>query len=209
MPSNTPSHLHKRPLNTPSLMSRYFSTKSTSIPNKKQPLSTTTPSLSKRTHAPTRHALLRASSPSDPDTTTAPSAGTTTFGEDAAAFDLSQQSVQSWGLFVGLLTGVMALLYAVWIAPGLGIGDEFVHALESFVGSGNGTSSESTMLLILFVFAIAHSGLAFLRPYGEKLIGPRAYRVIFAFVSLPLATAAVVYFINHRYDGSALWNIRY
>lgn len=43
---------------------------------------------------------------------------------------------------------------------------------------------------------------------GEKLIGARAYRVIFALVSLPLATVAIVYFINHRYDGTALWDLR-
>ncbi len=43
---------------------------------------------------------------------------------------------------------------------------------------------------------------------GEELIGARAYRVIFALVSLPLAIAAVVYFIDHRYDGVPLWNVR-
>ena len=39
-------------------------------------------------------------------------------------------------------------------------------------------------------------------------MGARAYRVVFAGVSLPLAVAAVVYFINHRYSGVALWNLR-
>lgn len=39
-------------------------------------------------------------------------------------------------------------------------------------------------------------------------MGPRGYRVLFALVSLPLAILAVVYFINHRYDGTALWDIR-
>lgn len=43
---------------------------------------------------------------------------------------------------------------------------------------------------------------------GEDLIGPRAFRVIFAAVSLPLAALALVYFINHRYEGAALWNLR-
>jgi len=43
---------------------------------------------------------------------------------------------------------------------------------------------------------------------GEQLIGPRAYRVIFAFASLPLAILAIVYFINHRYDGTPLWDLR-
>lgn len=47
------------------------------------------------------------------------------------------------------------------------------------------------------------------RPAGEAVIGARAYRVVFALVSLPLAVAAVVYFINHRYDGAALWNFRW
>lgn len=51
-------------------------------------------------------------------------------------------------------------------------------------------------------FALAAS------PAGEDLIGARAYRVIFAFASLPLAIAAVMFFINHRYDGVPLWNIR-
>lgn len=43
---------------------------------------------------------------------------------------------------------------------------------------------------------------------GEKLIGARAYRVIFALVSLPLALVALVYFINHRYSGTPLWDLR-
>ena len=36
---------------------------------------------------------------------------------------------------------------------------------------------------------------------GEDLIGARAYRVIFAAISLPLATLAVAHFINHRCAG--------
>ena len=40
------------------------------------------------------------------------------------------------------------------------------------------------------------------------MVGARAYRVLFAALSLPLATVAVVYFINHRYDGVPLWNLR-
>ena len=34
-------------------------------------------------------------------------------GEDAAVFDPSQQSLRSWGLFAGLLTSVLGLLYVV------------------------------------------------------------------------------------------------
>ena len=46
------------------------------------------------------------------------------------------------------------------------------------------------------------------RSAGEDLIGARAFRVIFAAISLPLATLALVHFINHRYDGLPLWNLR-
>jgi len=129
--------------------------------------------------------------------------GETTFGEDAAAFDIEHQSLKSWGLFFALLTGVTALLYGVWIAPGIGVGEDFVAGLQGLF-----ENSEATMIAILVVFAIVHSGLAYLRPYGEEVIGARAYRVVFALASLPLAVAAVVFFINHRYDGIALWNIR-
>jgi Predicted membrane protein len=64
------------------------------------------------------------------------------------------------------------------------------------------------MIGLLVVFAIAHSGLAALRPYGEKLMGARLYRILFALVSLPLATILIIYFFNHRYDGWQLWNVQ-
>jgi uncharacterized membrane protein len=70
------------------------------------------------------------------------------------------------------------------------------------------TSSHWIMLGMLLGFAIAHSGLAALRPWGEQKIGARLYRVIFALVSLPLATILIIYFFNHRYDGAMLWQIR-
>lgn len=61
---------------------------------------------------------------------------------------------------------------------------------------------------MLLIFAVAHSGLAALRPAGEKLIGARLYRVLFALVSLPLATVLIIYFFNHRYDGVQLWQLQ-
>lgn len=125
------------------------------------------------------------------------------YGEDSALFRISQQSSISWALFVGLLSGVLGLLYIVWIEPSHGLGSSFTGLIESLA-----PTSEIAILEILFVFGVIHSGLAYLRPYGEDLIGARAYRVMFALISLPLAIAAVVYFINHRYDGIALWNIR-
>jgi uncharacterized membrane protein len=68
--------------------------------------------------------------------------------------------------------------------------------------------SHLVILGLLFGFAIAHSGLAALRPKGEKLMGARLYRVLFALVSLPLAVILIVYFFNHRYDGVQLWQVQ-
>ncbi|MEM8544855.1 MAG: NnrU family protein, partial [Cyanobacteria bacterium P01_H01_bin.119] len=56
------------------------------------------------------------------------------------------------------------------------------------------TLSHGIMVGLLVLFAIAHSGLAALRPKGESWIGPRAYRVCFALVSLPLAAVLIIYF---------------
>jgi uncharacterized membrane protein len=70
------------------------------------------------------------------------------------------------------------------------------------------TNSHFVMLGLQIVFAIAHSGGAALRPYAEKQIGPRLYRIFFALLSLPLAVILIVYFINHRYDGWQLWQLQ-
>jgi uncharacterized membrane protein len=69
-------------------------------------------------------------------------------------------------------------------------------------------NSHYVIVAMLLGFAIAHSGLAALRPWGETKIGARAYRVIFALVSVPAATALIIYFFNHRYDGLELWDLR-
>ncbi|HIK17719.1 MAG TPA: hypothetical protein IGS53_20860 [Leptolyngbyaceae cyanobacterium M33_DOE_097] len=70
------------------------------------------------------------------------------------------------------------------------------------------TPSHFIMLGLLVAFAIAHSGLAALRPRAEKIVGARLYRVFFALVSLPLATCLIIYFFNHRYDGAQLWQLQ-
>jgi uncharacterized membrane protein len=70
------------------------------------------------------------------------------------------------------------------------------------------TPSHFIMLGLLLSFAIAHSGLAALRPWGEARLGARLYRVCFALVSLPLATVLIIYFFNHRYDGAQLWQVQ-
>ncbi len=64
------------------------------------------------------------------------------------------------------------------------------------------------MLGLLICFAIAHSGLAALRPWAEKQIGSRPYRILFALVSLSLAVGMIIYFLNHRYDGAQLWQLQ-
>lgn len=68
--------------------------------------------------------------------------------------------------------------------------------------------SHFVMLGLLLIFAIAHSGGAALRPWAEKRIGPRLYRVVFALISLPLAVIVITYFFNHRYDGWQLWQVQ-
>ncbi len=70
------------------------------------------------------------------------------------------------------------------------------------------TPSHFVMLGLLFAFAIAHSGGAAIRPWAEKYIGPRLYRIVFALVSLPLAVILIIYFFNHRYDGVQLWQVQ-
>ncbi|BAZ38855.1 NnrU protein [Calothrix sp. NIES-4101] len=70
------------------------------------------------------------------------------------------------------------------------------------------TPSHFFMLGLQILFAIAHSGGAALRPWAEKYIGARLYRIIFALVSLPLAVILIIYFFNHRYDGLQLWQVQ-
>ena len=70
------------------------------------------------------------------------------------------------------------------------------------------TQSHLIMVGLLLGFAIAHSGLAALRPWAETKIGARLYRVIFALVSIPFATILIIYFFNHRYDGAQLWQVQ-
>lgn len=50
------------------------------------------------------------------------------------------------------------------------------------------------MLLLILIFAGVHSGMASVRDTAEKVIGERAYRVLFAGLSLPLAVSTVVSF---------------
>tara|TARA_Y100001968_G_scaffold223826_1_gene206468 strand:- start:1871 stop:2602 length:732 start_codon:yes stop_codon:yes gene_type:complete len=64
------------------------------------------------------------------------------------------------------------------------------------------------MLGLIVLFAIIHSGGAAIRSRAEVLIGPRAWRLIFAAASIPSAVVLVGYFLIHRYDGIRLWNVQ-
>lgn len=124
-------------------------------------------------------------------------------GEDSAAFDLGKQKIKSWLYFTGILGVVLAVLDVAWIDDSTGLGKPFVDAVSSI-----SESPEVVMLILILIFATVHSGLASVRDAGESLIGERAFRVLFAGTSLPLAVTTVVYFINHRYDGVQLWQLQ-
>ena len=58
------------------------------------------------------------------------------------------------------------------------------------------------------IFAVIHSGGAALRSKAESFMGPRLWRLLFVFMSLPSATILISYFLAHRYDGIRLWNFQ-
>ncbi|KAM7259253.1 hypothetical protein ACFE04_014994 [Oxalis oulophora] len=124
-------------------------------------------------------------------------------GEDSAVFELGLQKISSWVYFSVVLGVVLFVLDVVWIDNSSGFGKVFVDSISTL-----SDSHEVVMLLLILIFAGVHSGLASLRDIGEKLIGERAFRVLFAGISLPLAVTTVVYFINHRYDGLQLWQLQ-
>ncbi len=73
-----------------------------------------------------------------------------------------------------------------------------------------GSSHHSSLVMVglLLGFALLHSGGASLRVWGEERIGARAWRVLFAAISIPAAGLLVGYFLAHRYDGVRLWNLQ-
>jgi uncharacterized membrane protein len=68
--------------------------------------------------------------------------------------------------------------------------------------------SSWVMALLLVGFAVLHSGGAALRAWGAERIGERAWRLLFAAVSIPGAVLVIAYFLSHRYDGIRLWNLQ-
>ncbi len=69
-------------------------------------------------------------------------------------------------------------------------------------------NSSFTMFILLFGFALIHSGGAALRSKAESFIGARAWRLVFASASIPMAGLLIFYFLAHRYDGIRLWNVQ-
>lgn len=116
-------------------------------------------------------------------------------GEEAARFSLSEQKLTDWLQFTVAVSAVLASLFYVWIYDqGPHWGDAFKNGMESLAG-GDTTLAITYMLGF---FAVAHSGLASLRPKAEEIVGAKVWRYVFALVSLPLAFSSIVYFINHR-----------
>jgi uncharacterized membrane protein len=68
--------------------------------------------------------------------------------------------------------------------------------------------SSWVMLALLLAFAVLHSGGASLRVWGVARIGERAWRLLFAALSIPAAVVVIGYFLAHRYDGLRLWNLQ-
>lgn len=124
---------------------------------------------------------------------------------ESAAFSLEEQSLDKWAKFVAATGTVLAIVAYVWFLPfGPKWGDLFLSTVQNGIGT---TSADATIFSMLTIFAIFHSGLAALRPFSEKIVGARIWRVIFAMVSLPLALSCISYFINHCHEGVQLWDL--
>jgi len=126
-------------------------------------------------------------------------------GDDAAYFSLEEQSLDKWIKFSAATGTVLAAVAWAWVWPtGPHGGDAFLNAVQSAIGT---TDPAFTVAAMLIVFAAFHSGLAGLRTYAEPVVGARAWRVLFAVVSLPLALSCISYFVNHAHDGTQLWTL--
>lgn len=131
-------------------------------------------------------------------------------GEDSGVYNFDDEKWGTLGDGTGWITffvAVATILTAVavlWIYPVTGYGDDFVYFLENDIAHGN---SHVVTILFGIIFPIVHSGLASLRPLGEKIVGARTWRVIFAFPSLCLAYSWIVYFISHAHDGAQYYDI--
>jgi zeta-carotene isomerase len=134
-----------------------------------------------------------------------PQSTTALIGDDAAAFSIEEQNLGDWIKFTAATGAVLAFTSYGWFLPqGPHLGNTFLDTTQKLIGT---TSPDVTIFAMLIVFAICHSGLAGLRPYAEEIVGARAWRVVFAVVSLPLSLSCISYFVNHCHEGVQLWNL--
>ena len=126
-------------------------------------------------------------------------------GDDSAYFSLGDQKLEDWIKFTVATATVLLSESYLWFLPwGPHLGDSFLDMLQSTIGT---TEPATTVFSMLAFFAVVHSGLATLRPAAEEVIGARAWRVIFACASLPLALSCISYFVNHCHEGVQLWDL--
>lgn len=126
-------------------------------------------------------------------------------GDDSAYFSLADQTLVQWLKFSAATATVLAAVAWVWFWPtGPLAGDAFLEAVQTTLVHTQDPAI--TVAALLSIFAVAHSGLAGLRTYAEPVVGARAWRVLFAVVSLPLALSCLSYFVNHAHDGVSLWD---
>jgi hypothetical protein len=129
-------------------------------------------------------------------------------GEDAGIFDIKNEKwgalgEAGWFTFSAAVATILTAVAVLWVYPPTGYADDFTALLENIAG-GN---SHLVTLLYGIIFPVVHSGLASLRPLGEKLVGARAWRVVFAFPSLCLSYSWITYFISHAHDGLVFYDI--
>ena len=127
-------------------------------------------------------------------------------GEDAAIFDIQTEEwgefgERGWFTFSAAVATILTAVVVLWVYPATGYADDFTHSLETIAG-GN---PHIVTVLFGIIFPLVHSGLASARPFGEKIVGPRVWRVIFAFPSLCLSYSWIAYFIAHAHDGYQLY----
>jgi zeta-carotene isomerase len=130
-------------------------------------------------------------------------------GEEVGVFDWSEEKwgalgETGWLTFFAAVGTILTAMAVLWIVPSTGYADDFEAALDHLAG-GN---PHYVTILYGLVFPLVHSGLASLRPLGEKFVGARMWRVIFAFPSLCLSYSWIVYFISHAHSGIQFYDLR-
>uniref|UniRef100_A0A7S2UFW7 NnrU domain-containing protein n=1 Tax=Attheya septentrionalis TaxID=420275 RepID=A0A7S2UFW7_9STRA len=129
-------------------------------------------------------------------------------GEDSGIFDIANEEwgalgERGWLTFSAAVGTILTAVAVLWVYAPTGYADDFTAFLEHVAG-GN---SHIVTLIYGIVFPVMHSGLASLRPLGEKIVGARTWRVIFAFPSLCLSYSWITYFIAHAHDGLVFYDL--